>query len=162
VIARSVELLSLRAGEAGVTLAIDAPEDLPEIVADRRAVMQILINLIANAIKFSDRGGTVTVRAGVDGEYVAFEVVDAGIGMAPDDLARIGTPYFRSAGARAGLPGAGLSGAGLGLSIVKGLVDLHGGALAASSGPGKGARMVVQLPLDGEALAVAARVQKRA
>src|SRR5262249_6541086 len=145
VISGSVELLALRAGEAGVVLAVEAPDDLPDIIADRRAVMQILINLVANAVRFSDRGGTVTVRAGMEREHLVFEVADAGIGMAPDELARIGTPYFRGAGGRrhdgaraavgldagptaSGMAG-GVAGAGLGLSIVKGLVELHGGML---------------------------------
>jgi cell cycle sensor histidine kinase DivJ len=159
-IASSVELLSLRAEEAGIRLRIDAPDDLPNLIADRRAVMQILINLIANAIKFSDRGGTVTVRAGVDGEHVVFEVMDQGIGMTRDDLARVGHSYFRGAGGRRH-GGAG-TGAGLGLSIVKGLVDLHGGALEASSERGKGTRLVVRLPVDCGREAAAARMKKRA
>jgi cell cycle sensor histidine kinase DivJ len=159
-IASSVELLSLRAEEAGVMLRIDAPDDLPDLIADRRTVLQILINLIANAIKFSHRGGTVTVRAGVDGEHVVFEVADQGIGMTQDDLARIGHSYFQGPRGRRHV-GAG-TGTGLGLSIVKGLVDLHGGALEASSEPGKGTRLVVRLPVDCERVAAAARVKKRA
>jgi cell cycle sensor histidine kinase DivJ len=173
-IAGSVELLALRAAEAGVALAVEARDSLPEIVADRRAVMQILINLIANAVRFSERGGTVTVRAAVDREHVVFEVADTGIGMAPDDLVRIGTPYFRSvggrhhdgtglaAGPRSGSGGGACAGAGLGLFIVKGLVDLHGGVLEASSEPGIGTRMTVRLRADGAGLIPIARVQKRA
>jgi cell cycle sensor histidine kinase DivJ len=166
VIAGSVELLALRAGEAGVVLAVDAPDDLPDIIADRRAVTQILINLIANAVRFSTSGGTVTVRARAERDHVVFEVADAGIGMAPDELARIGTPYFRGAGPEEG-PRAngtigGAAGAGLGLSIVKGLVDLHGGALEASSQPGRGTRMLVRLPADGHGVSPVAKVQKRA
>jgi cell cycle sensor histidine kinase DivJ len=157
VIASSVELLGLRAEEAGVVLHVDASDDLPDIIADRRAVMQILINLIANAITFSDRGGAVTVRASAAGEQIVFEVMDAGIGMAPDDLARIGHPYFRGGGRRC--DGAG---SGLGLSIVKRLVDLHGGALEGSSELCKGTRMVVRLPMDGAGLLPLAKVQKRA
>jgi two-component system, cell cycle sensor histidine kinase DivJ len=168
VVASCAELLALLADEAGVALVTDAPDGLPEIVADRRAVMQILINLVANAIRFSDRGGAVTIRAGVDGGHAVFEVVDAGIGMAPDDLARIGSPYFRAAGGRRH-EGTGLGagpGAGLGLSIVKGLVDLHGGVLEASSEAGRGTRMAVRLPADGANPGAnqvpAARAQKRA
>jgi cell cycle sensor histidine kinase DivJ len=181
-IAGSVELLALRAGEAGVALAVEAPDDLPDIIADRRAVTQILINLIANAVRFSDRGGTVTVRARLEQEHIVFEVADDGIGMSPDELARIGTPYFHGAGGRrhasaragagldagpraggiaGGVAGSGV-GAGLGLSIVKGLVDLHGGVLEALSEPGKGTRMIVRLPTDGAGLIPIARVQKRA
>jgi two-component system, cell cycle sensor histidine kinase DivJ len=146
VIASCVELLALGAQEAGVAFNIKVPDGLPEVVADRRAVMQILINLITNAIKFSDRGGTVAVSAGMDGEHVFLEVADAGIGIAPDDLTRIGNPFFQIQGRR----GRKNDGAGLGLSIVKGLIDLHGGELKAESGPGEGTRMVVRLPLDCE------------
>jgi cell cycle sensor histidine kinase DivJ len=166
VIASTVELLTLRAEEAGVALKADVPDDLPEMVADRRAITQILINLIANAIRFSRRGSIVTVGAASDGKHVALKVVDDGIGMAPDDLARIGSPHFRGTGGRrhegSGTgPGAG-PGAGLGLSIVKGLVDLHGGALDAESNPGNGTRMTVRLPVDCERAVLVARVQKRA
>ncbi len=166
VIASSVELLSLRAEEAGVALKADVPDDLTEMVADRRAIMQILINLIANAIKFSRRGGTVTVGAASDGKHVSLKVADDGIGMAPDDLARIGSSYFRGvSGRRHEGSGTGLGagpGAGLGLSIVKGLVDLHGGALDAESNPGNGTQMTVRLPVDCEKAVLVARKQKRA
>ncbi len=153
VIASCAELLALRAQEVGVTFNIEAPSGLPEIVADRRAIMQILINLITNAIKFSDRGGIVAVSAGVDGQHVLLEVADTGIGIAPDDVTRIGNPFFQVQG-RCGRKH---DGAGLGLSIVKGLADLHGGELKAESGPGEGTRMVVRLPLDCECPATSRR-----
>jgi cell cycle sensor histidine kinase DivJ len=163
VIASSVELLAPRAQEAGVALHLDAPADLPDVIADRRATMQILINLIANAIKFSDRGGAVTVRARSEETHLVLNIVDAGIGMAPDDLVRIGSPYFRGPGGRRH-DGAGLAGfgAGLGLSIVKELVDLHGGVLDAESNLGKGTRMTVRLPVDCRNAILLARLQKRA
>ncbi len=153
VIASCVELLALRAQEAGVTFNTEAPSGLPEIVADRRAITQILINLITNAIKFSDRGGTVAVSARVDGQHVLLEVADTGIGIAPDDLTRIGNPFFQVQG-RCGRKN---DGAGLGLSIVKRLVDLHGGELKVQSGPGEGTRMAVRLPLDCEIAATSRR-----
>jgi cell cycle sensor histidine kinase DivJ len=155
VIAGCADMLARGAQADGVTLTIDVPADLPGIVADRRAVTQILINLIANAVKFTGHGGTVTVRARMTGERVRIEVADTGIGMAPDDLARIGDPFFQARGAGFQASGAGFQargacrgGAGLGLSIVKGLVDLHGGDLEAASEPGNGTCMVVSLPVD--------------
>jgi cell cycle sensor histidine kinase DivJ len=153
VIASCAGLLALRAQEVGVTFNIDVPGGLPDIVADRRAVMQILINLITNAIKFSKRGGTVTVGASVDGEHVLLVVADTGIGIAPDDLTRIGNPFFQVRGKC----GRKQDGAGLGLSIVKGLVDLHSGELQAESRPGEGTRIVVRLPLDCECAAESRR-----
>jgi cell cycle sensor histidine kinase DivJ len=144
VIAGCAELVALRAQEAGVVVNIAVPADLPEIVADRRAVMQILINLVTNAIKFSELGGTVAVSAGADSEHAWLEVADTGVGIAPDDLTSIGNPFFQVKGRY----GRQHDGAGLGLSIVKALVDLHGGKLEAESRPGEGTRMVVRLPLD--------------
>jgi signal transduction histidine kinase len=114
------------------------------------------------------------VCARIDGAHAVFAVADTGCGMARGDLARIGERYFgagrgrqESANFGGGLGGdlnglaAGPSG-GLGLSIVKGLVDLHGGVLEAESEPGKGTCMTVRLPAGGEGLMPAARVQKRA
>jgi cell cycle sensor histidine kinase DivJ len=144
VIASCIELLALRAQEAGVTFNIEVEHGLPEIVADRRAVLQILINLVTNAIKFSNLGGTVTVSAGVDGEHVWLEVADTGVGIAPDDLTRIGNPFFQAQGRY----GRKHDGAGLGLSIVKRLVDLHGGELKTASRLGEGTRIMVRLPCD--------------
>jgi two-component system, cell cycle sensor histidine kinase DivJ len=153
VVASCAELLALRAQEVGVSLSVEVPNSLPEIVADRRAMMQILINLVANAIKFSDRGGTVTVSAVMDRQHILIEVADTGIGIARDDLARIGTPFFQVRGTC----GRNHDGAGLGLSIVKGLVDLHGGELQAESRPGEGTRMMVRLPIDCECAAQSRR-----
>ena len=146
VIASCSELLALKAQEVGVTLECDAPAGFPDIVADKRAVKQILINLISNAIKFSDRGGTVTVGARMDGQHILLTVEDSGIGIAPDDLALIGNPFFQVRGTYSRKH----DGTGLGLSIVKGLVKLHGGELEVKSRPGEGTRMVVRLPLDCE------------
>ncbi len=144
VIASCTELLALRAQTVGITFKIEAPGSLPEIVADRRAIMHILINLMTNAVNFSHPGGIVAVSASVEGQHVLLEVADGGIGIAPDDLTRIGSPFFRvqSRSYRT------QDGAGLGLSIVKALVDLHGGELEAHSRLGEGTRMVVRLPLD--------------
>jgi cell cycle sensor histidine kinase DivJ len=140
------ELLGLKAQEAGVTLTCDAPAGLPDIVADKRAVKQILINLISNAIKFTDRGGTVRVGADQDGQHILLTVEDTGIGIAPDDLARIGNPFVQ---ARSNYTRK-HDGTGLGLSIVKGLVKLHGGSMEINSRPGEGTRIVVRLPIDCE------------
>jgi cell cycle sensor histidine kinase DivJ len=149
VMAGCSELLALKAQEVGVTLRCDAPAGLPDIVADKRAVKQILINLISNAIKFTDQGGTVTVSAARDGVHILLAVADTGIGIAADDLARIGSPFFQARGTYTRKH----DGTGLGLSIVKGLVKLHGGEMDIKSRPGEGTRIVVRLPLDCEGAA---------
>ena len=146
VVASSCSLLALRAREAGVHLEKRAAEDLPEMVADKRAVNQILLNLISNAVRFTDRGGTVAVSMRADAAHITFAVEDTGVGISEEDLARVGEPYFQ----------AGMSydrrhsGTGLGLSIVKGLVRLHGGELDIRSRFGEGTRVTVRMPLDCE------------
>jgi signal transduction histidine kinase len=146
------ELLALKAHEAGIALCCEADAELPDIVADKRAVKQILINLISNAIKFTERGGTVNVAARIDGPHVLLAVEDTGIGIAADDLARIGDPFYQARGNYARRH----DGTGLGLSIVKGLVGLHGGELEIRSRPGHGTSILVRLPRDGQRTAAPA------
>ncbi len=152
-------LFSLKAKEANVEFCCEVPPGLPDIVADKRAVKQILINLISNAIKFTDRGGTVTLAAVIDGQHIILSVEDTGIGIAAEDLARIGAPFFQARGNYARKH----DGAGLGLSIVKGLATLHGGGMEIVSRPGVGTRIAVRLPLDCEcALGAVPRIDRKA
>ena len=123
-------------------------EGLPEINADKRALKQILLNLMSNAIKFTDRGGKVTVGARAEIATVVVTVEDTGVGIAEDDLPRLGAPFFQARGSYA-RP---YDGTGLGLSIVKGLVDLHGGSIEIRSRLGQGTCVTVRLPTDCEAL----------
>ncbi|HEY4919963.1 MAG TPA: PAS domain-containing sensor histidine kinase [Xanthobacteraceae bacterium] len=141
------DLLALKAGEAGIELVADVPADLPEIVADKRAVKQILINLISNAIKFTDRGGRVSTSAVVEGAILALTVEDNGIGIGEEDLPRIGKPFFQARGSYDRRH----DGTGLGLSIVKGLATLHGGDVVIRSRVGVGTRITVRMPVDCEA-----------
>lgn len=140
------DLLALKAREAGVELKTAIAADLPEVVADRRALNQILINLISNALKFTPRGGRVTVSAFCDGPKFIVTVEDTGVGIGADDLPRLGEAFFQ---ARASYDRR-HDGSGLGLSIVKGLVDLHGGDIDISSRLGEGTRVLVRLPIDCE------------
>ena len=146
VIATCCDLLVLRASEAGVTLRKMPTSELPEMIADKRALSQILINLISNAIRFTDRGGRIAVGAGADGGQITFVVEDNGVGIAEQDLARVGEPYFQARATYDRRHG----GTGLGLSIVKGLVRLHGGDLDITSRVGEGTRVRVRLPIDCE------------
>jgi two-component system, cell cycle sensor histidine kinase DivJ len=146
VIAGCCDLLTLRANEAGVTLERMPTGDLPEMIADRHALNQILLNLLSNAIRFTDRGGKVTLSARAEAGHMTFVVEDTGVGMSDEDLARVGEPYFQ---ARASYDRR-YGGTGLGLSIVKGLVRLHGGEMDIRSRVGAGTRVSVRLPLDCE------------
>jgi cell cycle sensor histidine kinase DivJ len=116
------------------------------VAADRRAFNQVLINLISNAIKFTPRGGRVTVSAVCDGPKFALTVEDTGVGIGEADLPRLGEAFFQ---ARASYD-CRHDGTGLGLSIVKGLVHLHGGEVDIKSRLGEGTRVTVRLPLECE------------
>ncbi|RCS23296.1 sensor histidine kinase [Phyllobacterium salinisoli] len=138
-----------QAAQKGVVLCDRLNAGVAELVADRCAVQQILINLVSNAVKFTDKGGCVTIDAAVeqvkDLRMLVFSVADTGIGMAADDLTRLCQPFTQldNAYTRAH------EGTGLGLSLVKGLVDLHEGMMEIASRPGEGTVVTVRLPLDG-------------
>ena len=146
VIADCCDLLALRAQEAGVRLERTPTGKLPELVADKRALHQILLNLLSNAIRFTDRGGKVTIGARAEAGSIVFVVEDTGVGIGDEDLARVGEPYFQARASYDRRHG----GTGLGLSIVKGLVRLHAGEINIRSRIGEGTRVSVRLPLDCE------------
>jgi cell cycle sensor histidine kinase DivJ len=137
-------LLALKARENGVDLSTRAAEDLPVMTGDPRAFKQIALNLVANAIKFTERGGSVTVSAAVEGSRLMLRVTDTGVGIAPDDLKRIGDPFFQAGKTYQRKH----EGTGLGLSIVKGLVGLHHGEFNVQSKVGEGTTVTVALPLS--------------
>jgi len=142
------DLLVLKAQEAGVELKVRIAADLPEIVADRRAVNQILINLISNAIKFTPRGGRISVSALCDGPKLVVAVEDTGVGIGEADLPHLGEAFFQ---ARASYDRR-HDGTGLGLSIVKGLIRLHNGDMDIRSRLGAGTQVTVRLPIDCEGI----------
>jgi cell cycle sensor histidine kinase DivJ len=138
------DLMALKAERAGVTLARKISTNLPELVADRRACKQILINLVSNAIKFTPPGGRVTVAAERQGDRILFVVSDTGIGIDGQDLPKLGVPFFQ---ARSSYDRR-YEGTGLGLSVVRGLVGLHRGSMTIESAPGEGTAVTVNLPID--------------
>jgi len=146
VLGNCCDLLALKAREAGLDLALQLPGDLPEIVADKRAFKQILINLISNAVKFTNRGGRVTVAAKPEAGGLLVTVQDTGVGISAEDLPRVGRPFFQARAAYDRRH----DGTGLGLSIVHGLVTLHGGHMDIASRLGEGTRVTVRLPIDCE------------
>ena len=126
-----------------MTLRSQVPPDLPTVLADRDRLVQVVINLVDNAIKYTPEGGRVTVKAEAlaDGQ-VAVDVVDTGIGIPPVDLPRITERFYRVDKARSRE----LGGTGLGLAIVKHLVVAHGGQLRIESEPGRGTTVRVTVP----------------
>jgi cell cycle sensor histidine kinase DivJ len=138
------EMMLLRAEQAGIDLDIEIAPDLPAIVADRIAIRQVLINLISNAVKFTPRGGSVKIAVHLAGSDFLFTVVDTGIGISETDLAQVGSPFFQAANSY-DRP---YEGTGLGLSVVKGLIGLHGGKLEIKSRLGEGTRVLVRIPRE--------------
>src|ERR1700726_3364191 len=136
-------LLALKAREAGIDLVTRAPQDLPVMTGDPRAFKQIVLNLVSNAIKFTERGGRVTVSAAAAGSRLVLRVSDTGIGIAADDLKRIGAPFFQAGKTYQRRH----EGTGLGLSIVKSLVGLHAGEITVQSKIDEGTTVTIALPL---------------
>ena len=141
-IADCCDMVRLKAEAGAITLEQAPITDVGELVADKRACRQILLNLLANAVKFTDRGGRVVVGAAAHGDQTHIFVADTGLGIPADSLSRLGDPFFqvRNDYDRS------FEGAGLGLSLVRGLVGLHGGALRVESIAGVGTRVTVRLP----------------
>jgi cell cycle sensor histidine kinase DivJ len=138
-------MLGLQARDKGIKLTSRVPRAIGEAVADQRAIQQILINLVGNAIKFTDRGGVVTIDAAREGDDLLLIVSDTGIGIPADKLALIGQPFMQVQNEYTRK----YEGTGLGLSLVKGLVALHGGSLVIASQPGEGTVITIRVPANG-------------
>jgi cell cycle sensor histidine kinase DivJ len=138
------EMMLLRAEQAGVRLGVRIEPELPEIIADKLALRQVMINLISNAVKFTPRGGMVDVSVRWASGMILFLIADTGIGISESDLEQVGNPFFQAASSY-DRPH---EGTGLGLSVVKGLVELHGGELEIKSRLGEGTRVIVRLPRE--------------
>jgi cell cycle sensor histidine kinase DivJ len=138
-------MLDHSAREKGITLTTRTPRGLGEVVADRRAIQQVLINLAGNAIKFTGSGGVVSIDAALQAQDLVITVSDTGIGIASDKLASIGQPFMQVQNDYTRH----YEGTGLGLSLVKGLVALHGGRFSIASRPGEGTVVTIALPADG-------------
>lgn len=142
----ALDLLRSKAESAGVNLTLGAPPSAPVIIfADLRTVRQSILNLVTNALKFTPSGGTVSITWGLNAEGEAeLTVADTGIGIAPEDQTRIFDLFYQVDN--------GLSrqhtGAGLGLPLVKSLMELHGGRVSLDSQPGAGSRFTLTFPKD--------------
>ncbi len=130
-------LTAERARSQGLTLGLNCPPGIGTIDADETRLKQALFNLISNAIKFTPPGGVVSIEAERAGGDLLLSVADSGIGIAPADHARIFEKFER---------GARQSGAGLGLALVKNLIELHRGAVVIDSAPERGTRIICRLP----------------
>ena len=145
IIRSSIKMIRPTADAAELTLEanIEASEDII-IEADRRAVRQILLNLLSNAIKFSPKGSLVQVNAERDEANLRISVIDQGEGMSSEMVEKIGQPYLNNPDQDMSTP----RGTGLGLSLVKSLVELHDGELNVQSQIGTGTTIHVDLPIE--------------
>jgi signal transduction histidine kinase len=133
-----------QADHSNIALVTDVPSPL-WAYADPLRIGQALDNLVSNAIKYSPGGGVVSISAQGTDEWVQLRVKDTGMGMTPEDSAKVFKRFFRTDSARA----ASISGAGLGLSITKTIVERHGGDISCQSCPGEGSTFTLTLPADG-------------
>jgi cell cycle sensor histidine kinase DivJ len=147
-VAAALRLTRVQADTARIALRGALPPEPIDVSADRRALKQIVLNLVSNALKFTPAGGQVNVIARGQGELLEIIVADTGVGISPADLERLGKPYEQAGGAdqRA-------MGTGLGLSLVRAFAELHGGKMTIRSILGEGTVVSVKLPV----MAAAAR-----
>ena len=139
----AVTLVRERAQSHGIRLELDVAPALDTVIADERKLKQVVVNLLANAVKFTPDGGMVTLRAARENGEICLAVHDTGIGIAPEDQERI-FEEFQQASHQTEKS---REGTGLGLSLSKRMVELHGGTIRVDSAPGKGSTFTVALPL---------------
>ena len=136
-------MISARLSERGLTESVVLPPDLPLLRADERKTKQVLLNLLSNAVKFTAPGGHIDITGEFDAQNgLTLTVRDTGIGIAPADLARVLRPFeqVNTEFSRSH------EGTGLGLPLVKAIMELHGGRFELRSEPGVGTRACVTFP----------------
>ena len=133
----------LKLAERKISAAVEAAPGLPPLFADAFRMEQVLNNLLENAIKFTPEGGDINISVAAEDSELVIRVADTGVGIPPADLPHVFEQFYRVEKARSREAG----GTGLGLSIVKHIVDLHGGRVEAESVLGKGATIILRLPL---------------
>jgi two-component system phosphate regulon sensor histidine kinase PhoR len=138
-----MERFDPRFAELGFSVAIDVPDDLPKVVADRGATLQVIDNIIDNAIKYASAGRWLGIRARAEPRHVVLEIADHGEGIAEDELPHVFEKFFRSRSAKGG-------GSGLGLAIARRVVSDQGGRIAMRSAAGQGTTVSLALPVAEE------------
>lgn len=147
-LASSINLVRDRAEAQGLQIDFTCPADIGAITADERRLRQVVFNLLNNAVKFTPPGGKVALEAAKQKNKVMIMVRDTGSGIAPEELAKVFDKFTRGQSRQAG--------AGLGLALVKSLVELHGGKIDIMSKPGKGTTVTCVLPIKPDKAAKAA------
>ncbi len=143
ILKRTVELMRPSAKDKDITITTDIADDLPSFSGDRGGMEAIFVNIISNAIKYTPKGGDIAISLNQAGRDIRFKVVDSGIGIPPEDVERVFEKFYRIKTEQT----RSISGSGLGLSIVKGIVDAHSGSIHVQSAVGKGTTFIVSLPV---------------
>jgi two-component system cell cycle sensor histidine kinase PleC len=143
----ALRMIRCKAEQKGIELVLDTAPNLPDIDADHRAIRQMILNLVSNAIKFTDRGGRITVQVDQHGPEIYFGVTDTGIGIPAEDIPRLGQPFEQVLRPRE----RNTDGTGLGLALTKSFAEMHGGRLTLSSIDGEGTTVAFYLPISGPA-----------
>ena len=137
----AVLIYAERAKRDGITIQYDEPDMLPFIFGDRNRIRQVFINIIDNAIKYSDRGGLVSVQALMpDADHIEIDISDTGCGISPQDLPKIKTKFYKANYTRRG--------SGIGLAVADEIIAMHGGKLDILSKQGVGTTVKIILPVQ--------------
>jgi len=142
VLAAAAQAMHPRAQDKGVEIVVETESGLPKVEADPSRVGQVVRNLLANALTHTPPGGAIRLGAWGTGERVTIEVLDTGSGIEPEHLPNVFERFYRGDPSRTRATG----GAGIGLAVVKQLVEAHGGEVAVRSEPGRGSRFSFTLP----------------
>jgi PAS domain S-box-containing protein len=141
-VAACLILVRGKAHAGGLTISVEAPGAVPEIIGDERLLKQTLLNLLSNAIKFTPKGGAIRITTKAMPTGIEIEVMDSGIGMSASELEKVAKPFVQLENWLVRK----YEGTGLGLSIAKAFCELHGGRLDITSTPGKGTTATIHLP----------------
>ena len=125
------------------SLVVNVPPNIPRVMADPKRLLQVMVNLVSNAYRYTPNGGIITLACQRRDDRVWIAVRDTGIGMTPEEQARLGSPFWRADHPQV----TGESGAGLGYAIARSLVELMGGEIALHSRPGEGSLFAITLPV---------------
>lgn len=137
---RTVQMFARASAERSIPIYEDVPPGLPPVLGDAARLLQVLANLVGNAVKFTEQG-RITVSAAAEGDHVVFSVTDTGPGIAGEHLPHIFERYWHAQKASR------VRGSGLGLAIAKGIVEAHGGRMAVESEVGKGSKFSFAIPI---------------
>ena len=142
IVSRPVERMRLQAERSGINIDTKIDKDLPTLQVDLTRIQQVFINLIHNAIKFTEPGGKIKLSASRENNQIIFGIQDTGVGIPSNELERIFERFYKSDRSRSS------GGTGLGLSIAKHIIEAHGGNIWAESDPGEGSKFYFSIPIQ--------------